>query len=79
MMLLGACVGLGLEGVRGVSLIGTGVKRISLLVGELSSELSACEVVVYISGAACTESEGATLSTFLVLSFSVVLRLLSTG
>lgn len=79
MMLLGACVGLGLEGVRGVSLIVTGVKRISLLVGELSSELSACEVVVYISGAACTESEGATLSTFLVLSFSVVLRLLSTG
>ena len=51
MMLLGACVGLGLEGVRGVSLIVTGVKRISLLVGELSSELSACEVVVYISGA----------------------------
>ena len=50
-MLLGACVGLGLEGVRGVSLIVTGVKRISLLVGELSSELSACEVVVYILGA----------------------------
>jgi len=34
---------------------------------------------VYVSGAVCTESEGATLSTFLVLSFSVVSRLLSTG
>ena len=40
-MLLGACVGLGLEGVRGVSLIVTGFKRINLCVGGLSSELSA--------------------------------------
>ena len=40
-MLLGACVGLGLEGVTEVSLIVTGVKRINLRVGELSSELSA--------------------------------------
>ena len=34
---------------------------------------------MYISGAACTESEGATLSTFLVLSFFIVSRLLSMG
>lgn len=40
-MLLGACVGLGLEGVRGVNPIVTGVKRINLRVGELSSELGA--------------------------------------
>lgn len=73
------CVGVGPTGVKGERPIVTGVRRIRLRVKVSGAELGAWVAAMFALGAACTESKLASLSSFFVLSFFVVLMLLRIG